>query len=421
VTRVLAIGLHYPPHHVGGYEVSCRDVMERLAERGHEVAVLTSTIRRPGVADPPGEREGRVPVWRDVVAWYRDDQLWAPVWWRRWGIERSNQRALRAALDRHRPDVVAAWQVGGMSLGLLATVARRRIPIVYGLSDDWLSYGLELDAWNRLFRRLPTPLVRLASSVLRVPTALPDLGRTGPFLFISEVTRGRAACYSPWSMDDTGLVYSGIDRRLFDGPGDRRPPGTGRLLYVGRYDPRKGIEATIRAMPLLDGWTLEIQGTGDVVERARLEGLCDELGVRERVEFGTVARSELPDRYRAADVCVFPSEWEEPFGLVPVEAMACGTPVVGTGVGGSGEFLLDGWNCVRFTPGDPVDLARAVRVVADDDELRARLVAAGARTADYFDVDRLTDAYEAWHTAAAEGLAAGRPASRDFAAEVAGG
>jgi glycosyltransferase involved in cell wall biosynthesis len=222
-------------------------------------------------------------------------------------------------------------------------------------------------------------------------------------------------------MEGSGLVYSGIDRRLFDGPGDRRPPEGRHLLYVGRYDPRKGIEAVLRAMPLLEGWTLEIQGTGDVLERERLEALTDELGIRDRVEFALVGRDELPARYRAADVFVFPSEWEEPFGLVPVEAMACGTPVVGTGVGGSGEFLLDGWNCVRFAPGDSDDLARAVRTVADDADLRARLVAAGHRTADYFDVDRLTDAYEAWHTAAAEGFAGGRPASRDFAAEVVGG
>ena len=54
------------------------------------------------------------------------------------------------------------------------------------------------------------------------------------------------------------------------------------------------------------------------------------------------AREELPAAYRAADVFVFPSTWSEPFGLVPIEAMACGVPVVGSGTGGSGEFLIDG-------------------------------------------------------------------------------
>ena len=88
-------------------------------------------------------------------------------------------------------------------------------------------------------------------------------------------------------------------------------------------------------------------------------------------------RGELAGRYRDADAVVFPSEWEEPFGLVPLEAMACGTPVVATGVGGSGEFLVDGVNCVRFRAGDPAALAAAVRRAGRRRGLRARLVADG--------------------------------------------
>src|SRR3546814_842921 len=163
------------------------------------------------------------------------------------------------------------------------------------------------------------------------------------------------------------------------------------------------------------GTTLEVQGTGDPAERDRMASLAAELGLGDRVEFGSVDRAGLVERYRAADAFVFPSEWEEPFGLVPLEAMACGTPVMATGVGGSGEFLLDPGNCVRFTAGDPSDLAAAVRRLAGDGALRARLVEQGFATARYFDVDRLTDAYEAWHDAAATGFAQGRPESRRFA------
>jgi glycosyltransferase involved in cell wall biosynthesis len=420
VTRVLVLGLQYPPHHTGGYEVSCRDVMERLADRGHEILVLTSDLRRPGVADPPGERDGAVAVWRDLRPWFRDEALYAPSRRERWRMERANQRALRHALDAFRPDVVAAWQIGALSLGLLTTVAERGIPIVYAVFDDWLSYGIQLDAWSRGFRRLPVVLAKAAGHVLGVPTTVPDLGRTGPFCFISEVTRHRAAVYAPWSMDDTAIVYCGIDGRLFTPPDPlpSPPPWEGRLLYVGRYDPRKGIETAIRALAHLDaGTTLEVQGTGDPAERDRLAALARELGVADRVEFGDVDRATLVERYRAADALVFPSEWEEPFGLVPLEAMACGTPVVATGVGGSGEFLLDPGNCVRFAAGDPVALAGAVRRLAADPELRQALVEQGFRTARALDVDRLTDCFEAWHTYAASGLAAGRPPSRAFRLE----
>src|SRR3546814_11043486 len=83
------------------------------------------------------------------------------------------------------------------------------------------------------------------------------------------------------------------------------------------------------------GTTLEVQGTGDPAERDRMASLAAELGLGDRVEFGSVDRAGLVERYRAADAFVFPSEWEEPFGLVPLEAMACGTPVMATGAGGS--------------------------------------------------------------------------------------
>jgi glycogen(starch) synthase len=422
--RVLVIGLHYPPHHLGGYEVSCRDVMERFAARGHEVAVLTSTIRRPDVDDPPGERDGAVPVWRDLQAWFRDDDLYAPRFTERWRMERASHCALEQALDRHRPDVVSVWQMGALSLGLLHAVAAQGLPVVHVVSDDWLSYSLELDAWTRRFRRWPRPLARAASRILGVPTTVPDLAALGPFCFISEDTRRRAEAYAPWSLADSAIVYSGYDERLFrlpeGSPAEEARPWRGRLLYVGRYDPRKGIDCAVQALGLLGaGTTLEVQGTGDEGERRRLEALAERCGVRDRVRFESCDRAELVERYRAADALLFPSEWEEPFGLTPLEAMACGTPVVATGVGGSGEYLVDGRNCLRFAAGDAAALAAAVQRLAAEPELRARLRAEGLRTAGALDVEHLAACLEAWHLAVVD-PSRPRPPSRSLEAELAG-
>jgi glycosyltransferase involved in cell wall biosynthesis len=135
-----------------------------------------------------------------------------------------------------------------------------------------------------------------------------------------------------------------------------------------------------------------------------------ELG--ERVRFANADRSELQTLYAAADVFVFPSEWDEPFGLVPVEAMACGTPVVATCTGGSAEFLRDGVNCLRFRARDPSELARCVRSLAADASLRARLVSGGLATAAELDTDRLAEVFEAWHVAAAGRFADGVPPDR---------
>lgn len=401
MTRVLCVTSWYPPHHFGGYELSCHDVMTRLAERGHHVEVLTSDHRHD--ATPDGSPEPVAAVHRDLQLYFRDGALWAPSMAQRLRTERHNQRALTAALDACRPDVVSVWHVGAMSLGLLTTLVERGTPIVYAVSDDWPIYARQLDPWTKALGRVPGA-ARLAEAVLRTPGRLPEIDRSGAFCFISEVTRRRCRRSSPWTFPTSTIVYSGIDGRLF---GDERDPSTERraptaerpleLLYVGRIDERKGIEAVVRALALLPDAHLVIDGRASADDRQKLQRWADDADVSDRITIQCSERGALPDTYRAADVCVFASEWEEPFGLVPLEAMACGTPVVATGVGGSGEFLVDGGNCVLFEAGDAHSLAAAVGRLRDDEGLRSHIARHGAATAEFFDVDHLTDAFEAWH------------------------
>jgi len=113
------------------------------------------------------------------------------------------------------------------------------------------------------------------------------------------------------------------------------------ILYVGRFDPRKGLETLVRAFAKSadDNRKLVIVGgsdtkKGDHSERDRIASLAETLGISDRVVFaGRVGHDRLADYYSAADVTVVPSHYE-PFGLVAIEAMACGTPVIASDVGG---------------------------------------------------------------------------------------
>lgn len=116
------------------------------------------------------------------------------------------------------------------------------------------------------------------------------------------------------------------------------------VLYVGRFDRRKGIETLVRAMSrstLRGEANLKLMiaggsrpGKSDGIERDRIEAIVDEVGIRDLTEFpGRVSHQELPNYYAAANLCVVPSHYE-PFGLVAIEAMASGTPVVASDVGG---------------------------------------------------------------------------------------
>jgi glycosyltransferase involved in cell wall biosynthesis len=120
----------------------------------------------------------------------------------------------------------------------------------------------------------------------------------------------------------------------------------------------------------------------------------------------------IRDHLRRCRALLFPGE--EDFGIVPVEAMACGTPVLATGAGGSGEFLRDGENCLLFERGDPAALAEGVRRLAADPTLRRRIAVGGLATANELTSDHLADTFEAWHRAAAERFRSALPPAREL-------
>ena len=156
------------------------------------------------------------------------------------------------------------------------------------------------------------------------------------------------------------------------------PPGLdNRVLYVGRVTRHKGLGQLIRAVGLVEGATLEVSGEGWWKPAA--EKLVARLGLESRVRFlGWLARLELDAAYRRAGVVAVPSLWPEPFGMVGLEAMARGRPVVASATGGIPEWLADGETGLLTPPGDVRALAGALERLLDDADLRARMGAAGA-------------------------------------------
>jgi glycosyltransferase involved in cell wall biosynthesis len=185
------------------------------------------------------------------------------------------------------------------------------------------------------------------------------------------------------------MVPCGVDLELFqpEGPAEPRPSGRARLLVVSRLVERKGIGDVVAAMARLPEAELVVAGgppatelTGDP-EARRLTALAERLGVAGRVRLlGRVGRADLPALYRSADLVVN-VPWYEPFGIVPLEAMACGVPVVASAVGGLVDTVVDGVTGVHVPPRRPRQLAAAVAGLLADPEVRATLGSAGARRA----------------------------------------
>ena len=244
-----------------------------------------------------------------------------------------------------------------------------------------------------------------------LPTTMVE-PRQATMCWLSNFVRERVLDATGWKPDHETVTYSGIDPADFPLAEATERAWSGRLLAVGRVEPRKGFTAAVQALTTLPDATLQIVGPDDGQHRQQLADLARELGVRARVSFATSPRRELRKVYESADTLLFTSAWEEPFGLVPVEAMACGVPVVAAATGGAREYLVDEVNCLVVPPRDPAALADAVNRLAGHPALRASLVRGGLTTAAEFSVDKLADVLEEWHLAAASDYASGEPPHR---------
>ena len=178
------------------------------------------------------------------------------------------------------------------------------------------------------------------------------------------------------------IAPSGINTDLFS-PAQATASGTPVILMTSRvHDRTKGFHIFEKAVALLRG------------ERLTFRVLIPVAGVPpasgERIEFIPWRRQEdLPALYRSADICVVPSVGPEPFGIVTLEAMACGKPVVASNIGGLPSIVNEGAGGFLVPPGDPNALAARIRLLLLDKELRARMGAAARRRAEEFAWDRI--------------------------------
>ncbi len=189
------------------------------------------------------------------------------------------------------------------------------------------------------------------------------------------------------------VIAAGVDLELFR-PMDQSEAkdrlgwnGDPTILYVGRIEPLKGVDLVVRALARMEnanGVRFVVAG-GD----PGYDGHMDELrrvarseGVEDKVTFvGSVEHTELPAYYNAADVFVLPSYYES-FGLAALEAMACGTPVVASGVGGLPSFIVSGESGFLVAEGQPDSFRERLDLLLGNAELRECMGQAGRSTAE---------------------------------------
>jgi glycosyltransferase involved in cell wall biosynthesis len=181
------------------------------------------------------------------------------------------------------------------------------------------------------------------------------------------------------------MIPSGLDTsRFIPGDADRELI---RIFSAGRVsDPTKGIDKLVEACELL--WN----GRKDF--RLLLAGHEMPRGAYEFVEsLGWVSENKLPSIYASSDIVVVPSTWAEPFGMVALEGMGSGKPVIASRVGGLVDFVAHGKNGLLFSPGSVKELAEALELLMDSPTLRRRMGRAARSTANRYDWKEIIPMY----------------------------
>jgi glycosyltransferase involved in cell wall biosynthesis len=289
------------------------------------------------------------------------------------------------ALAEFGPDVVHVHSVKDPPL--LVALTRRHAPIVWGVHD----YSATCPSGSLHFRPghecgraygpgcLPAMALR-GCWHSRDPRALPtryrESGRSVDLLRKVDVALA-VSSFMRRNLERNG-VFAAEARPFVTGPIRQRPPGLAdRVLFVGRLTHSKGLGPLLRALAQVEA-TLDVCGEGWWGPAARR--MASRLGVDDRVQFlGWLSPSELDAAYERAAVVAVPSLWPEPFGMVGIEAMARGRPVVASRTGGIPDWLVDGQTGMLTRAGDVCQLTDALCALLEDPGLRARMGAEGAR------------------------------------------
>jgi len=325
----------------GGMNVYIRELSREMGRRAHSMDIFT--LRRDDATPEIVELDDRTRVVQ-IDAGTRD----------------AGKLSLRRYLPRFREGVLAFQRREGRTYDLIHSHYWLSASVGQGLKAAWnaphvIMFHTLGEAKNRshLSEREPGYRIEGERAVARDADHIicASLSEKDTLVNLYGVSPLRISC-----------IPCGVDTERFrpaGAAGLRRSlgvePDEPLVLFVGRIEPLKGIDILLRAVAQMEGRfrLLVVGGDDKDGERlADLKALAAELGIARRVLFlDAVPHSELPAYYNAADVCVVPSYYES-FGLVALEAMACGIPVVASRVGGLRETVRDGqtgylvpWRC----------------------------------------------------------------------------
>ncbi len=346
----------FPPRWLAGTEIATYYLAEHLAQRGHEVHVITTL-------------DDGLPEWSYEKGFYihRLPKV---------GIRIVGAFAIWAdivkTIQKISPDIVHAQS---LSIAIPALISKKVLRIPYAV---W-GQGSDVYLPDRITNLTSKTIIKNADTTIALTR---DMKRAMQTICDREIS----------------VIPNGIELKEYmpSPPVVMREGPDKRILFVGRLHPVKGVRYLLQAMQLVheEMPDAKLILVGDGKERENLESLTDHLGIRECVEFaGKIPHERIQDYLYHADIFVLPS-LSESFGIVNLEAMACGLPIVATRVGGLPDIIDEGINGYLVEAKKPDEIADRILILLQNDAIRKEISGINQKKAEMFAWDRIAGSIE---------------------------
>lgn len=386
--KILYINTLYSPLIMGGAEISLKLLVEGMQAKGFEVAVL-SLRPEPGLSFDmiDGVKVYRAGLKNFYWPYARDKQP-APLrlaWHMRDHTNSAMRLYVKEVIEAEKPDVVSCHNLAGWSAAVWEEIEKHQLPIVQVLHDLYLlcansnmhKGGSACETQCLRCRLLRTGHIARSKKVAAV-------------VGISKNILDRFITYNYFADAEKYVIHNA---RLITSPGAPRTRVVGqplRIGYIGTLSQIKGVEWLIESFKSLTvDATLRIAGKGKEDYEAHVHTLADD----NRIAF--VGYTKPVDFFKTIDVLVVPSLWQEPLGMVVIEALANHVPVIANKVGGMQETVMHETNGLFCNDKDPSSLTLALQRLHDDPTLYNNLSAqARSSVSEILDIDRMVSAYK---------------------------
>ena len=344
--KILAITAYYPPYQQGGYELRCKDVLDGLRQKGHEICLITNQV-------PDNQVSNEVDaswVHRILSLKSEGDNVFFRI-----RSDNYELKKIERVLRTHKPDLLFLWHLQNLSDAILPYLALQKLPIVYDEGGSGLIYYVRLQKRGLYFYKNEQDgaVKRWLKQAIKAYARLVSKGKivtdwewpTQMRVYFNSQSGLKHAQEMGAPVEDAEVIPSGIDVSKFPFKSRKKIKTPVRIVVPTRVKEQKGCKDVILLVDELRRCNIPAQVLiiGEVQSAAYLDELLSlkkDLGLNDSVEIRPmVSQAKLGEIYRDADICFFPSYFKTGFSRVPLEAMASGCLLLTYGNEGCAELV----------------------------------------------------------------------------------